>query len=226
MSIKPSEWQNQSSSSQYSTLESVFNRCFEETDNITLKAAELKYIEDERRRTEDFNTRRDEILGLIKEAKSASEFKEYDEAFLKMKSAVDLLELDVEIKKAMTNYYMASVHNSVAWYALLNNDLESCNTYLKNGMKYDFNNMLICGNKGLYHLLNNQYDDALNAFTKFKRRDKLTNTDRKWIDVIAEDLAILESLGFTNSDFDKIRKELNIDQSIIDQFKNKFSKDK
>ena len=53
------------------------------------------------------------------------------------------------------------------------------------------------------------YSEAEKAFLYYKRKEKLPN-GKKWVDIIAEDLKLLESKGMGNSDFDKIRTLLKI----------------
>lgn len=64
-------------------------------------------------------------------------------------------------------------------------------------------------NLGHYYLLTGKYDEAMAVYEKYKKK-KLDNK-QKFRQVVSDDLKEFERLGFGNSHFDQVRKNLRID---------------
>ncbi|MFB0926279.1 MAG: hypothetical protein QMB65_13510, partial [Vicingaceae bacterium] len=151
----------------------------------------------------------DNVNTIIKEAHAASAISDYSDARSKMSSALELIINDKKLKDSYGSERIARFYNSAAWWSILLNELDDAGDFLKKGLSNDSQNMYLRGNLGLFHLLKGNYSEAEKAFLYYKRKEKLSN-GKKWGDVIAEDLKLLESKGMGNSDFKKIRTLLKI----------------
>ncbi len=205
----PSQYSNVSENSKESLLTSLFDTCHESTNNLALRDAERRYMEEQARKKVDFKRRIEEISGLIKESRATSELGEYQQAQIILDSAVRKINTQSDVKSKLGSKKTANYYNTLAWWSLLIKDMESTGDYLKKGLAEDRDNMYLRGNLGLYHLLNNNYAEAKKTFLYYRRKERLPD-GRKWVDIIEEDLELFESKGMSNGDFSKIRSLLKI----------------
>lgn len=206
---KPSEWFNQSLEIQESLKNSELNNCFIETNNLVLKNEEVAYRENLRLEREAYDRSVNEVQQVLKEAHAASELGNYIEAREKTLLATNLVLKNEKIGSAYNSIWMASRYSSAAWYSILLNEVDVAGEYLKKSLSNNPQDMYMRSNLGLFHLLKGNYSEAKKAFLYYKRRKRLPDK-RKWVDVVAEDLNILEQKGMGNAHFDKIRELLKI----------------
>lgn len=206
---KPSEWLNQSLEVQESLKKSKLNNCFIETDNMVLKEEELAYREKLRIEKETYDRNVKEVQQVLKEAYAASELSNYKEAREKTILAIDLVTRNKNISSAYNSAWIASRYSSAAWHSILLNEVDVAGEYLKKSLSNNPQDMYMRGNLGFFHLLKGNYPEAQKAFLYYKRRKRLPDK-RKWVDVVADGLDILEQKGMGNTNFDKIRNLLKI----------------
>lgn len=206
---KPSEWGKLTKSSQNSFIAAKKGSCFTETDNQNLLEAERKK-ESQLKKEEQFTSAvLDSIKDMYQQAQASSKLGDYKDATSKMLVVTQISERHPSVKMKDKNVRLGSCYNSMAWWALLENNIDDAGEYLKEALVLDANSMYIRANLGLYHLLNNNYNLAEEAFLFYKRREKFPNGD-KWFKVVGNDLETLENRGITNNNFDKVRDLLRI----------------
>lgn len=206
----PSKWENAGEVNRESFKSSALESCFNETNNLPLKEAEISFREEEKKRLNAVYHIKTSIYTLRKEALAAEELANYAEAEVIMRKAIDLVFTNKDVERDFKQYStLSEMYNSLAWYTILQNKLDITYDALKKGLALSPNNMYLWGNMGNYHLLKQDYASAERAFTKFKRKDKLSNGE-KWVEVIASDLNTLEALGYWNQDFERVRELLKI----------------
>lgn len=206
---KPSDWSKLSKSSKQSFIKNEKNNCFEGTGNLALLDAENKkaaILEQQRKRSKAIV---DSITDHYKAAFASSKMGDYKSAIDEMKTSLQIAERNPEANLKYSDTWVGSCYNSMAWWSLLENDLNGAGEYLKKALAFDSQNMYLRGNLGIYHVLNNNYNLAEEAFTYYKRRAKLPNGER-WFEVIGNDLETLENRGITHPDFEKVRELLRI----------------
>ncbi len=151
----------------------------------------------------------DNVNKIFNEANAASTLADYSEAISKMSSALDLIVNDKKLTESYGSETIALYYNSAAWWSILLNKLDEASDFLKKGFTFDVNNMYLKENLGLFHLLKGNYSEAEKAFLFYKRNEKLPD-GKKWVDIIADDLTLLETKGLGNPDFASIRSILKI----------------
>lgn len=206
---KPSEWKKLSKSSRHSFVKSEKSKCYEETGNTALLNAEKKQEEILEERRKLTQAVADSINEYYKAAHAASKLGDYPDAINQMNTTVKIAERHPNASLTDKDKWLCSCYNSMAWWSLLDNNIENAGEYLKKALMLDSKNMYVRGNLGLYHLLNNNYNLAKEAFTYYKRREKMPNGDR-WFKVIGSDLETLENRGISHPNFDKVRELLRI----------------
>lgn len=209
----PSTWNNTTANTKNNIYTAFQESCYISTDNIALKEAEQEFIrkrqEEERIRQEQrkiLNDKINNVRQILNEGYAYSEISDYNNAIIKYNEAISYIIEDNQLK---SSFKLADIYNTVAWCAILNNQLEEASKYLKDGLMYDSRNMFIRGNLALYFLLTNEIDKASSAYDYFKPKEK-SSDGRKWKDLVAGDLDELEKLGRGNEWFDVIRKQLKI----------------
>jgi hypothetical protein len=207
--FKPSAWFNSSKLSQNTIQKEKLDKCFLETDNNDLKIVELNYLAEKKKKQESFKNQIANADNLIQESFAASTIGDYAEAKSKLLIAIDSILNNPELKTYYGSKWLAGAYNSLAWWSILQNEMNETGKYLKKGLSFNSQDMFLRENLGLYHLLNNNYPEAVKAFQYYKRKEKFPD-GRKWVNVLAEDLELIESRGMGNSDFEKVRSLLKI----------------
>jgi tetratricopeptide (TPR) repeat protein len=205
----PSYWMKQNEYTQETMKNSEMENCFSETNNFALKDAEVKHREKLKQEREELEQNMDKVKHWFSEANASSTLGHYSEAREKMLTAINFVLNNPKLKNTYGSQWIGNTYNSIAWYSILMNDIDTAGQYLRKSLTYNAENMYMRGNLGLFHLLKGNYPEAEKAFLYYKRWQKLPDK-RKWVDVIKEDLNTLEQKGMGNSDFDRIRKLLKI----------------
>ncbi|MBK8807525.1 MAG: hypothetical protein IPO21_13140 [Bacteroidales bacterium] len=205
----PSVWNAMSKLSRNSTWDEVLNNCYISTNNLALRDAEQALKEAMQKEQAYINSRVEQINQIVKNAKAAALLNNYTEARVLQIEAIDA----VLSEKRITDYYgtawLADAYNNLAWWSLLNKDVDIVGEYLQKGFSYNSSNMYLRGNLGLYNLIKGNYAEAEQAFTYYKRKAKYPDGS-KWVNVVAEDLKLMEAKGLGNKDFARIRTLLKI----------------
>lgn len=208
-SNKPSSWLKLKPDEKENINQSIMDRCFDETNNSELKKAELEI----KKKEEDLRMDTEQQLQLTKQminsAKAAAEFGDYDEAIHEMAESIDKVLANEELLKKFGDKRIALMHNHIAWWSLLSGNKDLCQQHIKLGLSKDPNSMKLRATTGFFHLVYNNYEDARNAFSAYRKKDKFED-GTKWIEYLSERMKILENKGITNSDFTKIKNEFRI----------------
>ena len=119
-------------------------------------------------------------------------------------------------KKAILNYSLAlkikreaGTYLNISWYCLLDKQYKKAITYGEEGLKLAKNNknkMWLYTNIAHGYLLNNEYNKALNIYTRYKGKKIYENSNKLWNDIIIEDIKYLKEGNITSPYFNVIEK--------------------
>lgn len=148
------------------------------------------------------------VTALMEEAAGAYQLRNYQTARDKMQAAVLMIQ-DKELEGRYSRPTLADFYSTLAWYAILTNELELAENSLEKGHALVQEHLPLWGQTVLYHLMTNNSYEAEQAAARYKRNERLPDGQR-WDDFIAEHLNTLERLGLGNEHFDTIRTLLKI----------------
>lgn len=145
----------------------------------------------------------------VSDAKTSATINDYNDAQLKISQAIDSIINDKNVQKKYSNKQMSEIYNNAFWWSTLNKDMQSAGTFIKKVISSNSSGMNFNMNLAIYQLISGNHDKALKKFKKYRKRAKMPD-GTKWIDAISERLNSLETNGFNNIDFIKLKSDLKI----------------
>ena len=101
------------------------------------------------------------------------------------------------------------IYNGLGFTQLCLGKYEEAKKSLQIGLGKNPTELFLLGNLADYYLLTGKYEQAIEIFKEHKNK-KLADK-RRFKEAVSDDLKEFERLGKSNSDFDRVRKELKID---------------
>lgn len=110
------------------------------------------------------------------------------------------------IQNRVTNW---QIYNGLGFTQLCLGKFEEAKKSLQIGLGKNPTELFLLGNLADYYLLTGKYDQAIEIYKEHKN-EKLEDK-RTFKEAVSDDLKEFERLGLSNTDFEKVRKELRID---------------